>query len=140
MKLQIAAAQGATFLVLDEPTSGGPLSRDEQPGYHGDFMKHRTVLFSSLSQYRARRGLCLIDKGQIVTCAEGSELLGSYRILHGGRTPLDPDVAAEAYGLRSHAAGWDALIATRLIGEIPDDAVAEEPTLDDIVVRIAKGH
>lgn len=148
MKLQIAAAlaQGATFLVLDEPTSGlDPLSRDELAEIIGDFMldEHRTVLFSSHITSDIERiadYVAVIDKGQIVTCAEGSELLGSYRILHGGRTPLDPDVAAEAYGLRSHAAGWDALIATRLIGEIPDDAVAEEPTLDDIVVRIAKGH
>ena len=148
MKLQIAAAfaHDAKLLVLDEPTSGlDPLSRDELAEIVSDFMmdERRTVLFSSHITSDIERiadYVSVIDQGCIVEYAERSELIDSYRIVHGGSTPPNSQIAKSAYGLRTHAVGWDALIPSTLLGELPDDALAETPTLDDLVVRIAKGH
>ena len=148
MKLQIAAAfaHDARFLVLDEPTSGlDPLSRDELTEIIGDFMmdEHRTVLFSSHITSDIERiadYVAVIDKGQLVEYAELSALIDSYRMVHGGRLPPNDRLAAAAYGLRTHAAGWDGLVPAGLIAEVPGDAVTEIPSLDDIVVRIAKGR
>lgn len=148
MKLQIAAAfaHDATFLVLDEPTSGlDPLSRDELAEIVGDFMtdERRTVLFSSHITSDIERiadYVAVIDKGQLVEYAERSALIDAYYLVHGGGTPPSEELSAAAYGLRTHSVGWDALVPAGLIGEVPGDAVAEAPSLDDIVVRIAKGR
>lgn len=148
MKLQIAAAlaHDAKLLVLDEPTSGlDPLSRDELAEIIGDFMLDdtRSVLFSShitTDIERIADYVAVIDKGQIVARAERSELLDSFRMVRGGATPPSDGIKADSYGLRTHPAGWDALVPAGLIGEVSGDAVTESPSLDDIVVRIAKGH
>lgn len=148
MKLQIAAAfaHNARLLVLDEPTSGlDPLSRDELAEIVSDFMmdEQRTVLFSSHITSDIERiadYVSVIDQGHIVEYAERSELIDSYRIVRGGSTPPNHEVMGSAYGLRIHPAGWDALVPSGLLGELPDDALAEAPTLDDLVVRIAKGR
>ncbi|NLA29599.1 MAG: ABC transporter ATP-binding protein [Propionibacterium sp.] len=148
MKLQIAAAfaHDARLLVLDEPTSGlDPLSRDELVGIIGDFMmdEHRTVLFSSHITSDIERiadYVAVIDKGQIIAHSERSDLMDSYVLVRGGSTPLETDIVSSAYGIRSHTSGWDALLPARYASQIPADAVAEPPSLDDLVVRIAKGH
>lgn len=148
MKLQIAAAfaHNAKLLILDEPTSGlDPLSRDELAEIISDFMidDQRTVLFSSHITSdidRVADYVAVIDKGNIVAYAERSELIDSYRLVHGGSTPPSSGITASAYGLRTHAAGWDALIPFGLLGEVPGDALSEPPTLNDLVVRIARGR
>lgn len=148
MKLQIAAAfaHDARFLVLDEPTSGlDPLSRDELAEVIADFMldASRTVLFSShITQdiERIADYVAVIDGGSIVAYEERYELIDSYRMIRGGATPPSDDLSSVAYGLRTHSAGWDALVPVRTAAGIPGDAVAEAPSLDDIVVRFAKGR
>lgn len=148
MKLQIAVAlaHDAKLLILDEPTSGlDPLSRDELAESIGDFMldASRSVLFSSHITSDIERiadYVAVIDKGRIVTRQERCDLLDSYRMVHGGGTPPSPALAAQAYGLRTHSAGWDALVPVGAMGDVPGDASADQPNLDDVIVRIAKGH
>lgn len=148
MKLQIAAAfaHEASFLVLDEPTSGlDPLSRDELAEIVGDFMidERHSVLFSShitSDIERVADYIAVLDQGHLVAYKEKSELLDAYRMVRGGFTAPGQDLERTAYGLRNHSAGWDALVPAAVLGKVPRDAVAEAPTLDDIVVRIAKGR
>lgn len=147
MKLQIAAAlaRDAKTLILDEPTSGlDPVSRDELATILSEYMTadDRTVLFSShitADLERIADYVAVIDKGQLITVTEREQLIDSYRIVRGGHAP-GAVLTAGAFGLRQHAAGWDALIPSDLVGEVPGDAIIEPPSLDDIVIRIAKGH
>lgn len=46
--------------------------------------------------------------------AERSELIDSYRIVHGGSTPPNSQIAKSAYGL-IHAVGWDASFLRRCL-------------------------
>lgn len=132
--------------MLDEPTSGlDPLSRDKLADIVSDFMtgEARTVLFSSHITSDIERiadYVCVVNQGRVVEFAERSALIDAYRIVHGGATPPNSQLAKSAYGLGTHAVGWDALIPSTLAGELPTDALAETPTVDDLVVRIAKGH
>lgn len=148
MKLQVAAAfaHEASFLVLDEPTSGlDPLSRDELAEIIGDFMtdERHSVLFSSHITSDIERiadYVAVLDHGALVSYDEKEELISAYRMVRGGATLPGEGLERAAYGMRSHQAGWDALVPAGLLGEVPLDAVAETPTLDDIVVRVAKGR
>ncbi len=148
MRLQLAVAlsHGAEFLILDEPTSGlDPFARDELLADLQEFMvdERHTVLFSThitSDLEKIADHITIIDHGRLVTTASKDELLDSYRLVSGGPNDLTPDAEALVLGLRRHGAGWDGLMATENTVTLGRGVQAEQPTLDDIVVRIAKEH
>ena len=146
MKLQLAVAlsHGAELLILDEPTSGlDPFSRDELLESLREFMtdENHTVLFSThitsdldkIADY-----VTVIHAGRLVASAPKDDLVDAYRLVSGGPEDLPPYAAPHILGLRRHGAGWDGLMETPDTLALPRTALIEPPTLDDIVVRVAK--
>lgn len=147
MKLQLAAAlsHDAEFLILDEPTSGiDPFARDELLDTLAEFMTDEThsVLFSThitSDLDRIADRVVLLDHGRVVPATDKDTLLEDYRLVSGGPDDLAEEIRPHLIGLRTHTHGWDALANS-------DDAASlgrvqvERPTLDDVVVRIAKEH
>lgn len=148
MRLQLAVAlnHGATFLMLDEPTSGlDPLARDEFLDQLRAFMtdETHTVLFSShitSDLEKVADYVTVLDAGRVVASEPLPELLDDYRLVAGGDADLSPEASGLVLGLRRHSAGWDGLMRTEDTLALGAGASVQAPTLDDIVVRIAKEH
>lgn len=146
MKLQLAAslAHEAEVLLLDEPTSGlDPLARDELLEILAEYLldERRSVLFSThitSDLERIADYVAVIDGGRIVRSATRDELLAAYRMVR-GRGDAPEEVRAELYGLRENPTGWDALAPTDVAELMPAGTLVEAPSLDELVVRIAKG-
>lgn len=146
VKLQVAVAlsHGAEFLILDEPTSGlDPYARDQLLEQLREFMVHErhTILFSThitSDLERIADLITMIDAGRVVSSTSRDALIDGYRLVSGAPDTVTPELSAHLVGLRRHAAGWDALMATADTRGLPRGVLAEEPTLDDIVVRMAK--
>jgi len=99
------------------------------------FSTHITTDLDRIADY-----VVVLDKGRVAAAMPRDELIGSYRIVRGGADPLPDDLRPVALGLRSHQTGWDALLPADRATALGRTAVVEPPTLDDIVVRFAKGH
>lgn len=142
LQLAVALSHGAELLILDEPTSGlDPLARDEFVDLIADYMtdESHSVLFSThitsdlerISDY-----VTVMSGGRVLETGPTDQLLDGYRLVRGGGAP-PAEVTALAHGVRAHAAGWDALLATEHTVGL-NQAVIERPSLDDIVIRLAK--
>ncbi len=148
MKLQLAVAlsHGAQLLILDEPTSGlDPYARDQLLDDLADFMtdEQHSVLFSShitSDLERIADHVTILDHGRVVASTPKDDLIASYRLVKGGPRDLTPQLSSSAIGLRRHGSGWDALVPTDDTAALDRGVVVDEPTLDDIVVRVAKEH
>lgn len=150
MKLQVAVALAheTDLLLFDEPTSGlDPLARSELMDLVAEYMTDaaHTVLFSThitTDLDRIADHIIVLDKGRVAAAMPRDELIDSYRLVRGAADPLPDDLRPAALGLRVHDAGWDALLPTNQVQTqtLGCGAVVEPPTLDDIVVRFAKGH
>ncbi|WP_342372170.1 ABC transporter ATP-binding protein [Propioniciclava soli] len=146
MKLQLAVAlsHAAELLILDEPTSGlDPLARSELLEMLADFMtdERHSVLFSThitsdlekIADY-----VTVIERGRVVASTTRDELVDSYRLVRGAASELDADLRPLVHGLREHGVGWQGLMATEDTVSLGRRAVAEVPTLEEIVVHLAK--
>lgn len=146
MKLQLAAAlsHGAELLILDEPTSGlDPLARSELLEMVAEFMtdESHSVLYSThltTDLDRIADYITLLDAGRVVAATTRDELVDSYRMVRGTAAELGADIRPLVRGLREHGAGWEGLMATEDTVSLGDRAVAEAPTLEEIVVHLAK--
>ncbi len=146
MKLQLAVAlgHGAELLILDEPTSGlDPLARSELIELVADFMTdpEHAVLFSThittdldkIADY-----VTIIDDGRIVASTTRDDLVDGYRMVRGPVSGLDAALRPLVRGLREHGVCWEGLMATEDTVALGSGAIAEEPTLEDILVHLAK--
>ena len=148
MKLQmaVALAHEPTLLVLDEPTSGlDPLSRDEFIDLVAEFMQEesRAVLFSThitSDLERIADYVAVLDRGRLLTSAPTPDLLADYRLVGGGPDDLTDAMRASIYGLREHGAGFEGLALAHEAVGWRGGLVREQPTLDQIVVGVAKGR
>ncbi|MDO5498950.1 MAG: ABC transporter ATP-binding protein [Propionibacteriaceae bacterium] len=146
MKLQLAVAlsHGAELLILDEPTSGlDPLARTQLLEMIGEFMtdESHSVLFSThitTDLEKIADHVTVIHDGRIVTSSTRDELLDGYRMVRGAASGLVPEVRPLVLGLREHGVGWEGLMATEDTLGLGNTAIAEAPTLEQIVVHVAK--
>lgn len=146
MRLQLAVAlsHGAELLILDEPTSGlDPLARTELLDMIAEFMtdESHSVLFSShltTDLERIADYVTVIDDGRIIASTSRDELVDSYRLVRGAASDLDADLRPLIHGLREHGAGWEGLMATQDTVTLGRGTVAEAPSLEEIVVHLAK--
>lgn len=145
MRLQLAVAlsHGAELLVLDEPTSGlDPLARSQLLEMVADFMtdESHSVLFSShitSDLEKIADHVTVIHDGRILASTTRDDLLDAWRIVRGAASELE-GVRPLVRGLREHGAGWEGLMATEDTVTLGRGAVAEAPTLEEIVVHLAK--
>lgn len=146
MKLQVAVAlaHDPDVLVLDEPTSGlDPLARDEFVDVIAEFMEDEShsVLFSThitSDLERVADYVTVLDSGRVAASAPTSHLVDSYRIVRGGPRDLADAMRDSLFGLRTHPAGFEGLALTSHADTWPGNLVLEVPTLDQIVVGVAK--
>lgn len=146
MKLQLAVAlsHGAELLVLDEPTSGlDPLARSQLLEMIADFMtdERHTVLFSThitTDLEKIADYVTVLDGGHVVASTTRDELVDGYRMVRGAASELDADLRPLVHGLREHGAGWEGLLATEHTVALGRRVVTEAPTLEEIVVHLAK--
>lgn len=144
LQLAVAFSHGAELLVLDEPTSGlDPFARDEFVQLIAAFMaeENHSVLFSThitTDLERVADYVTVLSHGRVVASSTTDDLLDGYRMVRGRPADLSPDLASVAIGLRTHATGWDALVPTEETASLPAGAIAERPTIDDVVVRTTK--
>lgn len=143
MKLAIAVAlsHGARLLLLDEPTSGlDPVARDELVGILGDYLTDpsHSVLFSThitTDLERVADFVTLLDGGRVVASAPKDDLLDAYRLVRGGPDDLR-DAVVPLAGTRRTDSGVEALVRTEHLDALTGDLLVEQPTLDQIVVKI----
>ncbi|MFT3888429.1 MAG: ABC transporter ATP-binding protein [Arachnia sp.] len=146
MKLQLAVAlaHGAELLVLDEPSSGlDPLARSQLLDFVADFMTDgsHAVLFSThitSDLDRIADYVTLLSAGRVLEAVSRHDLVDGYRLVRGPASALSPELRPLCRGLREHAAGWEALLATEDTVALRPGAVVEPPSLEDIVVHLLK--
>ena len=143
MKLGIAAAlsHGAKLLLLDEATSGlDPMVREELLEVFADFAAQddHAVLISShivsdlekICDY-----IAFIHKGKLMLCEEKDMLLERYGLLKCSPQELAAIDPAIIHGKRIGEYGAEALVDR---DEAPRDLLVERPTLEDVILYLAK--
>lgn len=143
MKLGIAAAlsHGAKLLLLDEATSGlDPMVREELLEVFAEFAAQddHAVLISShivsdlekICDY-----IAFIHKGKLMLCEEKDMLLERYGLLKCSPQELAAIDPAIIHGKRVGEYGAEALVDR---DRAPRDLLVERPTLEDIILYLAK--
>ena len=143
MKLGIAAAMshGAKLLLLDEATSGlDPMVREELLEVFAEFAAQddHAVLISShivsdlekICDY-----IAFIHKGKLRLCEEKDMLLERYGLLKCSPQELAAIDPAIIHGKRIGEYGAEALVDR---DRAPRDLLVERPTLEDIILYLAK--
>ena len=143
MKLGIAAAlsHGARLLLLDEATSGlDPMVREELLEVFAEFAAQddHAVLISShivsdlekICDY-----IAFIHKGKLMLCEEKDVLLERYGLLKCSPQELAAVDPAVIHGKRIGEYGAEALVDR---DKAPRDLLVEKPTLEDIILYLAK--
>ena len=143
MKLGIAAAlsHGAKLLLLDEATSGlDPMVREELLEVFADFAAQdgHAVLISShivsdlekICDY-----IAFIHRGKLMLCEEKDLLLERYGLLKCSPQELAAVDPAVIHGKRIGEYGAEALVDR---DKAPRDLLVEKPTLEDIILYLAK--
>ena len=143
MKLGIAAAlsHGPKVLLLDEATSGlDPMVREELLEVFTDFAAQddHAVLISSHIVSDLEKScdyIAFLHKGQLKLCEEKDMLLERYGLLKCSPQELaavDPTII---HGKRIGEYGAEALVD---LDKAPRDLLVERPTLEDVILYLAK--
>jgi len=148
MKLMLAVAMshGAKLLILDEPTSGlDPVARDELLDILREYIAdgERSVFFSTHITSDLERSadfITLIDHGRIFYTGTKDGLLEHFCIVKGGKSELTGLLKSKMIGLTLTSAGFTGMIHASDAKGLPDTVVTEPPTIDEILVFIAKGE
>ncbi|MDE6592084.1 MAG: ABC transporter ATP-binding protein [Oscillospiraceae bacterium] len=145
MKLMLACAlsYNAKLLILDEPTSGlDPVSRDELLEYLNAYISdgEHSVLFSTHITSDLQRSadyITYITDGEMFFSGGKDEFTEMFRIAKGGTDELTPLLTEKALGIRKYSLGFEALVKTESLYELPG-LHTEPASIDDIIIFTAK--
>ena len=150
MKLMVAVALShkAELMILDEPTSGlDPVARDELLDILSEYIsdENRSVLFSTHITSDVERiadYITVLHNGKVWFTGTKDELHEKYLVLRGAEEDISSSLREKCIGFHSYRNGFDALISTDLLDEIPKELETEKASIDEILVYIAKedGH
>lgn len=143
MKLGLAAALShqPRLLLLDEATSGlDPVVRDDILTIFADFTRDEdhAVLISSHIVSDLEKScdyIAFLHKGQLKLCEEKDMLLERYGLLKCSPQELAAVDPAIIHGKRIGEYGAEALVD---LDKAPRDLLVERPTLEDVILYLAK--
>lgn len=146
MKLQIAIAlsHDTRLLVMDEPTSGlDPLARDDLLSILGEYMldERNTVLFSThitTDLERVADQVAVIIDGRIVHAEAKDDLLVRYAMVRGGPQDLPEQARSAAHGLRTHATGFEGMVAVADLARFDTHVDVAPVSLDELVIHLSR--
>ena len=142
VKLQIAAAfsHDARLLILDEPTSGlDPVARDEICDLLREFVadEEKSVLFSThitSDLEKTADYVTFIMDGAIAYTGAKDDLLEGYARVTGGPGDLDAGQKKLVIGYREHGTGFEGMVESAHVGQLPQGVLVEEISLDEIII------
>ena len=144
MQLAVALAHEAELLVLDEPTSGlDPLARGELLDMLSEFMtsERHSVLFSThitSDLDRIADMVTILDAGRVIASGSREDLLETWVMVRGGVADLTDGLSSRVRGLRRRSVGWEGLLPAADLGLCGPGVVAETPSIEELLVHLAK--
>lgn len=146
MKLMVAVALShkAELIILDEPTSGlDPVARDELLDILAEYIEdeNRGVLFSThitADVERIADYVTILHGGKVWYTGTKDELTEKYAVIKGAEKDIPDKLKKEFIGFHAYRNGFDALIETDSLADIPDTLEYEKASIDEILVYIAK--
>ena len=146
MKLMIAVAlsHNAELIILDEPTSGlDPVARDELLDILAEYMEdeNRGVLFSThitADVERIADYVTILHNGRVWFTGTKDDLCESYAVIKGAKEDIPSDVREKCIGFHKYRNGFDALIKSEDLDQVPRSIEIEKASIDEILVYIAK--
>lgn len=146
MKLQIALALSheTRLLVMDEPTSGlDPLARDDLLSILGEYLldERNSVLFSThitADLERVADYVAVIVDGCILHAEPKDDLLARYVMVRGGPQDLSEQARSVVHGLRTHAGGFEGLVAVAELARFGDRVDMAPASLDELVIHLSR--
>ena len=144
MQLAVALAHEAELLVLDEPTSGlDPLARGELLDMLSEFMtsERHSVLFSThitSDLDRIADMVTILDAGRVIASGSREDLLETWVMVRGGVADLTDGLSSRVRGIRRHSVGWEGLLPAADLGLCGPGVVAETPSIEELLVHLAK--
>ncbi|MCL2400623.1 MAG: ABC transporter ATP-binding protein [Defluviitaleaceae bacterium] len=148
VKLMIAVAlsHDAKLIVLDEPTSGlDPVARDEICELLLDYVsdKKRSILFSThitTDLEKIADYITFIKDGCVVFSKNMKILQNDYTIIKGNKTTINEDDKRLILGFKNTRDGFDGIVETKNIKNLPPSLDFSLASLDDIVVYLNRGN
>ena len=145
LMLSVAMSHSAKLLLLDEPTSGlDPVARDELLEILREYIAdgEKSVFFSThitSDLERIADYITLIDHGRIFYTGTKDGLLEHFRIVKGGGSDLTADLKRKVIGLSVTGTGFNGMMLTSDVKDLPGSIITEAPQIDEILVHISKG-
>ncbi len=144
LMLAVALSHDARLLILDEPTSGlDPIARSELMEILSDFIQdeQKGVLFSThitADLEKVADFITFIQNGRIIFTGRKDDLMERYCVVKGGPAEMTPELRRQLAGCREYASGFEGLIRTEHIRNLAPGLLAEQASLDEIIVRLNK--
>jgi len=141
----VALSHNAKLLILDEPTSGlDPVARDEICDLLREFVtdENKSVFFSThitSDLEKTADYITFILNGSIVFTGTKDDLLKKYTRVTGGLRDLNSQQKNLVIGYREHGTGFEGMVETASIREMPKSILSEEISLDEIIIFMNKG-
>ncbi|MGN0623542.1 MAG: ABC transporter ATP-binding protein [Oscillospiraceae bacterium] len=146
MKLMVSVAlsHNAKLLILDEPTSGlDPVARDELLDVLAEYItdENKGILFSThitADLERIADYITILHEGKVWFSGTKDELMEKYVVIKGDESDLPETARIASIGFHGYRNGFEALLDTAFLGELPEEIEYEKARIDDILVYIAK--